>query len=257
MPDSSSPAVNPVHRASAAAFAGSEPWSVICDFDGTIATVDVTDELLTRFALPEWQTIEAQWKAGEISARECMAQQIALLRVSRTELYAHLAHIHIDPGFREFVADCRGRQLPMQVVSDGIDRVIRRVLLRNGFGEISIAANRLIHTGRDTYELQFPNAKPGCSAGSGTCKCAVAAQAKPRRVLLIGDGTSDFCLARNADFVFAKAKLRTYCEQQGIAHRAFDTFSDIRYLLSELLDHPHHHHRPLPLANAQSPTWSI
>lgn len=253
MPDSSHPDDQPFWRRARA----EERWTVLCDFDGTIATVDVTDELLGAFALPPWQQLEQQWRDGEISARECMARQVDLLRVARSELYAHLARVHIDPGFREFVADCRSRELPLQIVSDGIDLAIRRVLARHGLRGLPVAANRLIATSRDTYTLEFPHARPGCTAASGTCKCAIAQACRPQRVLLIGDGRSDFCLAQRADFVFAKDKLARHCEQQGIAHRSFGDFSDVRFLLSELLDHPHHHQRPPAAVSTLLTTRSI
>ena len=32
------------------------PYSVICDFDGTVTPFDVTDAILERFARPAWKT---------------------------------------------------------------------------------------------------------------------------------------------------------------------------------------------------------
>ncbi|MDB5972576.1 MAG: phosphoserine phosphatase [Hydrocarboniphaga sp.] len=256
MPDSSSPdpsrdpsRVTTGHL-SAPSIAG--PWIVICDFDGTISDVDVTDALLERFALPEWEAIESEWKASLISARECMARQVKLLRVTRPELEAFLDTIDIDAGFRQFIQECRSRRLPVRVVSDGLDCVIRSILRRHNLSQLSVTANQLITTGRNTYELQFPNSRVDCTAASGTCKCANAEQeSRDRRVLLIGDGRSDFCLAHNADFVFSKNKLSEYCESMGIPHRDFSGFSDMPFLLSELLDHPHHHVHRQPLS------WSL
>jgi 2-hydroxy-3-keto-5-methylthiopentenyl-1-phosphate phosphatase len=258
MPDSSSPVSSPRNALNVDAAMREQrasnlgPWTVICDFDGTIADVDVTDELLARFALPEWEDIEADWKAGLISSRECMERQVKLLRFTRPELEKFLETVTIDAGFREFIAECRWRQLPVRVVSDGIEEVIRSILRRHNLGQLSVTANQLVATGGSTYELRFPNADANCSAASGTCKCARAMK-EPResRVLLIGDGRSDFCLAGAADFVFSKSKLTTHCEQNGIAHRSFNNFADIHYLLSELLDHPHHHMHRKPLS------WSL
>jgi 2-hydroxy-3-keto-5-methylthiopentenyl-1-phosphate phosphatase len=258
MPDSSSPVFSPRNALKAEASMREDqaskvgPWTVICDFDGTIADVDVTDELLARFALPAWTEIEADWKAGLITSRDCMERQVKLLRFTRPELERFLEGISIDAGFRDFIAECRWRQLPVRVVSDGIEEVIRSILRRHNLGQLPVTANQLVATGGSTYELRFPNANAQCTAASGTCKCARAMQ-EPRssRVLLIGDGRSDFCLASAADFVFSKSKLTQHCEEQGIAHRSFDRFADIHYLLSELLDHPHHHMHRKPLS------WSL
>src|SRR6185312_8913179 len=48
-------------------------WTVLCDFDGTIAVDDVTDSLLLRFGRPGWEMLEAAWRDGRIDARACMS----------------------------------------------------------------------------------------------------------------------------------------------------------------------------------------
>ena len=53
---------------------------------------------------------------------------------------------------------------------------------------------------------------------------------------MIGDGSSDFCVSEDADFVFAKRRLITHCTNAGIAHAAIDTFHDAIALLPRLLD---------------------
>ena len=70
-----------------------EPWDIICDFDGTISLIDVTDSLLEKFAAPEWEDIEKIWQDGIIGSRECLAQQIPLLDMSQVELNCHLDEI--------------------------------------------------------------------------------------------------------------------------------------------------------------------
>ena len=41
---------------------------VVCDFDGTITTVDTTDQVLSRLAAPAWEELEAEWRTGRIDA---------------------------------------------------------------------------------------------------------------------------------------------------------------------------------------------
>lgn len=213
-------------------------WLVICDFDGTIAHIDVTDGVLSRFALPEWEDIELEWKAGRIGSRECMKRQVDLLRVSRDALDAYLDTVEIDPAFPAFVADCQARGLEPVVISDGIDYSIRRILGRYGLDHLLRASNRLVQLGEDTYTLEFPDANPKCAAGSGTCKCSASSRmASGRQRLLIGDGTSDFCLAGEADMVFAKHKLLQRCIERGLTHRACPDFTAARRLLPLLPSH--------------------
>jgi 2,3-diketo-5-methylthio-1-phosphopentane phosphatase len=210
-------------------------WLVVCDFDGTIANLDVTDSVLSRFALPEWVDVEVEWKAGAIGSRECMRRQVDLLRVPRPQLDAYLDTLEIDPDFSAFVAACRALQLPLVVISDGIDYAIRRILQRHRLGHLRLVSNRLLQIGEATYRLEFPASDPHCGAGSGTCKCAVSAtRAHGAKRLLIGDGSSDFCLAASADLVFAKTKLLQHCRDHALPHRACPDFAVARELLKEL-----------------------
>src|SRR6266496_3706023 len=83
---------------------------VFCDFDGTISVQDATDFILARFADPEWQDIEEQWKQGAIGSAECMQRQVALISASQHQLDAALDAIEIDPSFTAFADFCRSPQ---------------------------------------------------------------------------------------------------------------------------------------------------
>ena len=216
----------------------SSGWMVQSDFDGTISLLDVTDTLLQRFGRPGWQALEDAWERGAIGSLECMSGQVALLDMSAGQLRAHLGGIAIDPGFARFVAHARQRAIPVQVVSDGIDCVIRHVLQRHGLGDLEIIANRLVQTGPRQWRLESPWASPRCARGSANCKCErlAAQQAAHGRVLYIGDGSSDFCVAARADFVLAKPRLAAYCQDHGIAHAPFAHFDEAPALLAALLE---------------------
>ena len=69
-------------------------------------------------------------------------------------------------------------------------------------------------------------------AASGNCKCKSTPRNK--RVLVIGDGKSDMCVASTADFVFAKGSLADYCVANHIPHARFDTFAEVTALLAQL-----------------------
>jgi 2-hydroxy-3-keto-5-methylthiopentenyl-1-phosphate phosphatase len=56
--------------------------------------------------------------------------------------------------------------------------------------------------------------------------------------LLVGDGRSDFCLAGQADLVFAKKSLIGHCHDNALPHHPFSDFSEAVGLLEELLASP-------------------
>ncbi|MSQ55323.1 MAG: phosphatase [Betaproteobacteria bacterium] len=214
-------------------------WTALCDFDGTISLEDVTDSLLVRFARPGWDALEFAWREGRIGSRECLAGQVALLDCSRGELDEHLAAMEIDPDFPAFVEALRVNGIPLQVVSDGLDYAIAALLARHGLQRLPVTANRLVQAGPRAWRLEFPHALADCRSASGNCKCAQAARAAALpagRVLLIGDGASDFCVADRAHLIFARRRLLEYCSDKGLAHLPAANFRQALDLLPGLLE---------------------
>ncbi len=209
-------------------------WKILCDFDGTIVASDVTDYLLERFATEGWRKLERDWEQGLIGARECMQGQVALIEATPPVLDVAIAEMAADPGFPGFVALAHRLDIPLTVVSDGLDRVIQDVLRRAKLAGVEMMSSRLeFRAGR--WQLDFPYAEKDCCLPMAcTCKCAIARR-DPRRTLVIGDGRSDFCVADMADFVFAKHKLLSYCEATQIPHAPFADFTEAQTLLEELV----------------------
>ena len=212
------------------------PWAVVCDFDGTIALEDVTDTLLLRFARPGWRELEIVWEEGRITARTCMAGQVALLDCSREELEAHVGEIAIDPAFTAFVAAVNADGGTLTIASDGLDTVIAAMLARATVPALDVRASRLVQLGPREWGLSFPHARAGCASGAATCKCACLRDACPRPTLLVGDGASDFCAAACAELTFAKSCLRAHCAERGLPHRPIADFADATLAWRALAD---------------------
>jgi 2-hydroxy-3-keto-5-methylthiopentenyl-1-phosphate phosphatase len=219
-------------------------WHVFVDFDGTISREDTTDVVLHRLADPAWQAVETQWQNGLIGSRQCLKEQVSMIRADPDEFDALALNFAIDPHFPDFVRQCRALRLPVTIVSDGLDRIVRMTLDRHGLGGLAINANALHYCGDRRWTLDFPHTQNTCRSQSGTCKCAVSRQASAgigdqRDLrLLIGDGRSDQCLAEDADFVFARTGLRDYCRQRNIPHRSFHSFAQVQQLMSLLEQMP-------------------
>ncbi|WP_159016160.1 MtnX-like HAD-IB family phosphatase [Cognatiluteimonas profundi] len=213
------------------------PWKILCDFDGTVSIPDATDALLEQYARPEWKDLERQWHEGAIGSRDCMSRQVGLIEASEREIDRVCDGIPIDPAFPQFVEHARRLGLELVIVSDGLDRIIHRILANNRLDGLTVIANHLVQAGPRNWEMQSPHANHACVVKSGTCKCACAAHsiAAGNKVLLIGDGQSDVCVAARADFVFAKRRLLAHCQDEGIAHQPFDDFSDVLAMLPDLV----------------------
>ena len=207
-------------------------WHIVCDFDGTITRSDVIDNILQRFADPAWETVEDEWLAGNIGSRECLGRQLAMVKATPSELLGYFDSVEIDPAFPDFVDHVRELGASIEVVSDGIEQAIARILSRNYCSLLPIIANRLRQAGPDSWRIDFPHSSDACRAASGNCKCKSTPAGK--RILVIGDGQSDMCVSGGADFVFAKGRLAEHCERQGIPYARFDSFSELPALLARL-----------------------
>jgi 2,3-diketo-5-methylthio-1-phosphopentane phosphatase len=211
---------------------------IFCDFDGTITTVDTTDLVLSRLAAPEWGTLEEDWRAGRIDAAACMRGQVALIGGDEAALDAVLDEVALTPGFAAFAAWAAAEGIPLTIVSDGVDRFIRRILDRHGLSRLRVISNRL--AGRAfARRLAQPHRREGCAAGSGVCKCEAATRVLGRRgadpMVYIGDGRSDFCVSGRADLLFAKDDLAAYAKGRGRPHHLFTDFHEVVAVLEPLL----------------------
>ncbi len=211
-----------------------ESLQVWIDFDGTISRKDVLDELIRNFAINEsWRLIEERWLAGLIGSRECLSQEFSLINISREQLNSFLDQIELDPGIGPLLALLRQHGVPTAVLSDGIERFIRRILLRHGITKLEIRANKVSHrAGRMT--LSCPHASRECVSNAAHCKCASADALRhpARRTVYIGDGRSDLCPARSADFVFAKGILANTLAHEHIPFIPYVTLHDVTAVLS-------------------------
>ena len=215
---------------------------VFSDFDGTITRLDVTDEILERFADPSWHEVENQWLRAEIGSRECFERQAALVRVTVNQLNELIDAIPLDPDFPAFFRYLKVQQLPFYIVSDSFDYVIRRVLKRVG-ADGELRNGRHLFSAGLKFEAggiraTFPHSNHGCKHGCATCKPAIIRKARKKQqpVIFIGDGLSDRFAVEEADVVFAKHELLAYCREHGLSCRPFDTFGDVQKEMAEMIE---------------------
>jgi len=204
------------------------------DFDGTVSRRDVLDDLIVRYARDgSWKLIEERWQAGLIGSRQCLSEEFALLDVAPADLWAFIDSVELDPGAHALVSLLTQAQVPVTILSDGVDGFIRRVLARHGIRGIAIRANAITQRGR-RLELTCPHSSDQCRSGAAHCKCASAqALRQPgRRTIYVGDGRSDLCPARKADAVFAKGVLAVTLARERIPFLPFATLDDVRDALA-------------------------
>lgn len=204
--------------------------SLFCDFDGTIATRDIGDDLIDRFGVREpWHTMLLE---GRLPIRDywCAVTETVDVERMERELERYLREIPIDPGFVRLVALAEEIGAPLTVVSDGFDLYIEPFLRAHG---VELRPNSVICNSASVVDgrlaLRFPHGADGCTCPSAVCKRnVVLLRAEPEaRIIYIGDGLSDCCPARHADVIFAKKRLAAYCNAERLPHYPFATLDDV------------------------------
>lgn len=202
---------------------------IFCDFDGTITSMDGTDAMLEAFARPAWREWEDRWVRGEISSQECLARQAALIQADRDRLVSFAAALPIDTGIIALAGRCAEYNIPLTIVSDGIDLLIEGVLRRHGLLHLPVFSNHLHWDETGQPSLSFPFASSQCASRAGTCKCALALSSDRHSTgtVYIGDGRSDHCVSAKVHTVFAKGALQGWCARQNIAYVPVQTLTEV------------------------------
>ena len=131
----------------------------------------------------------------------------------------------LRPGFAELMHYCAAEGIELAIVSHGLDFYIDALLGAAGADGVPyFAVETGERDGRPTFAYHY--ADPACDWYPGNCKCSVLESYRQRhkQVIYAGDGQSDTCPARRADYVFARGALLDFCRAQGIPHRKLTDF---------------------------------
>jgi len=208
-------------------------YSVFFDFDNTITTFDVLDEVIKRFAVDQnWVRLEERWKKKEIGSKECLEGQLKSLCVTKQSLAQYLDGIKIDPYAVKLFVMLRRHGVKPIILSDSFSFIINYVLKVNKITGIEVYANTLTFN-NNRLVPSFPYLN-GC-ARCGNCKKGqLSLFNNGKKTIYVGDGHSDMCPAEAADFVFAKEPLLSYLKSRKKPCRAFKNFKEIYDFLKEL-----------------------
>ena len=207
---------------------GQLPLAILVDYDGTIATTDVTDAILRRVLGERYAQDDAAYSSGEVGSRTLFSSQVKLLPgdpapvVTLAEAQPH------DPTFAAFVSRALELQIPVEVVSDSFGFYIEPALRRLGVPPIPVISAETTFDGTRAV-MAFPNGHPDCLV-CGTCKRerVLAHQAAGRSVVFIGDGETDRYAAAYSDLVFAKGDLIRLCRSEGWPFTPWHDFGELR-----------------------------
>ena len=212
------------------------PVNVFIDFDNTITTIDVFDDMVLKFSRNgAWKKLEQDWQEGKIGSRACLAGQIKDVRIRKNELNTYLAGIPLDRYFKKLVTLLLKKKIKTVVLSDNFDYLLKHILHKNGSKHLKVFSNKVRFSGnRLIPSFPFKDSRCHLCAHCKT-KNLLANRDKNSIIIYIGDGRSDICPATYADIVFAKQELLKLCKERNISCIPFKSLRKVYTYLKEHL----------------------
>src|SRR5208282_2465241 len=171
-------------------------FRVFVDFDGTLVDPNVAILLVERFCEGGVQIaheVDELLHSGQITLREAWDRQAALLPPDRIPEMTDWAvdNVPLRSGAREFLGTLADENIPVAIVSGGLDFYIRAVLDREDL-HLPFLSDQLVINERGRVEVLHPHGHLTCRL-CGICKAQVMRSPLPKADLtvFIGDGSTD------------------------------------------------------------------
>jgi 2,3-diketo-5-methylthio-1-phosphopentane phosphatase len=202
--------------------------TIFFDFDNTITTHDVLDDILARFAADDrWVDLEKRWKEGKIGSRECLQGQMESIRVTKKALDDYLAKIKIDPYFPKLLGFFDSRGFKTLIISDNFDYILKGILHKHNIRNMEVYSNS-VKVVDDRLVPSFPLTNSECGDCAHCKKSTLKDKLEDGALsVYIGDGLSDVCASKEADIVFAKSYLMEYFSANKLPHIPFKGLIDV------------------------------
>ena len=217
---------------------------IFCDFDGTVCLQDVGEQFFLKFAGDKAEQNIQRLLSDEITMQEWLTELCeAIPLIDQKKFFDFIDQFIIDPCLAEFVRFCKDQEIPLMILSDGLDAYVERVLSNAGLSQIPFFANHAEFIGKK-LKVSFPYTDAECNC-CGNCKRnhMLNTSADDDIIVYVGDGYSDRCPIRYADFVFAKRQLIKHCQEQNITYFEFNNFGDVQVKMEEIVQRKHIRHR--------------
>lgn len=220
---------------------------IYCDFDGTITLQDTWIEVGEHFIKnkQKWTELIKQFENQQIGARECFLKECELIENFDIEKFNEIIdNQKLDSKFSDFKIFCDENNIPLTILSEGMDYYISRILGNHKF-DVEFYSNAVkFSDDKKKLLLEFPHSDSDClKCGTSKRNILMNNTADDEISVFIGDGFSDACVVHYADIVFAKKSLASYCWKNNITYFEFHTFGDIIKKLEKILESKKLKHR--------------
>ena len=202
--------------------------AILVDFDDTAAQQNVAETLLKEFGGDGWQGFRESFRNGTMNLRHYQEKAFNQIDTPLEQMRNALAKLAwLRPGFEELNNYCQANEIQLFIVTNGLEFYVDALLQEAKLRSIPSYSVGVSGTPRN-LEYSYPYATEECWEW-GNCKCKVLFEHRNggTNIVYIGDGRSDLCAARQADFVFARSTLLERCIELGLPHQEFNDFHDV------------------------------
>jgi len=207
------------------------------DFDGTITTEDIGEEMFVQFGDAEKSyKIVKEWLDEKITLQEVWVRLCKTIDKFDTKGFDNfLSTAPIDTKFHKFLDYCKKHSFDVTILSDGLDYYIDKISKRENFNDLKIYSNKLKITDEGKLIPEFPYTDEECKLCANCKRNHILTTSSDDDITIyIGDGWSDTCAAQHCDFIFAKRSLLKFCEKNSVPYFPFKTFEDVLEIVEKL-----------------------
>ena len=198
-----------------------------CDFDGTIIRNNLSLLLRETFAQGDWQRIESDYLLGQLTVEQSNRLQFTFIKETKEKLQEFVSrHIKLRSGFVEFVRYCRKSDIPIVIVSSGLDFYIKPVLAQISMPDLELHCGQTSF-GKDGIIVSYYDPEGNIINKGFKRKHLSSLKKRDNNVVYIGDGLSDLEAARQADYVFATGHLSKLLSLESALYYPFSNFQDV------------------------------
>lgn len=209
---------------------------VFCDFDGTITVEDTFAGAIAPLVPAVAGRILPALFARQVPLRRGVRELLAAVPSDRyREILTYAANQPIRAGFEDLLDWLEARQVPLAVVSGGIEDMVRAVLDRPGRNG-KLLSQRVASIAAMAVDTSGPYLQVSSAFEAGdelVAKAEVMKQYPAADRVAIGDSVTDIEMAQAADLVFARDRLQGYLQTEGKPYEPWENFWQVRDRLAQ------------------------
>lgn len=210
---------------------------VFTDWDGTVTLQDSNDYLTDNLGMgvEKRREINMEILNESTTFREGFKRMLDSVKTPFPECVDILRRdVKLDPGFADFYKWTVEHDIPVIVLSGGMEPIIRALLLKlvgeDAAKKMPVFSNNVKIEEDGSWEIVYRD-ESGFGHDKSRAIRPYSSLPEDERPILFycGDGVSDLSAARETDLLFAKEgrDLIAYCERENVPFNVFSSFTDI------------------------------